>query len=273
MSAVSDQRTADAFATSWNHLPEGSVYSPAQFTEWLEPLTRADVEGQRVLELGCGGGNLMTHMAGWRPAELIGVDLGASTEMAELNLLRAGSSVHRIIRADLVTFRDARPFDLVYCIGVLHHLEDPGAGFGAVLENTRSGGRFHCWVYAREGNAVIRWIVDPLRHIASVLPWWFTKFVIATPLVVPFFLYAKTLRALRWKALRQLPLYDYSLWIAQRGFGFFRHVAFDQLVAPRTAYLRREMIDGWLSDSRVRQGSTYVFHRNGNSWKFGGIRG
>jgi hypothetical protein len=134
------------------------------------------------------------------------------------------------------------------------------------------GGRFHCWVYAHEGNAVIRWIVDPIRKVASVLPWWFTKYFLATPLVAPYFVYAKILRAVQWKVLHGLPLYDYSLWIAQRGFSFFRHVAFDQLVTPQTTYFRRATIESWLEDERVRKGSSYVIFRNGNSWKFGGIR-
>lgn len=271
MPPAADQRTADAFSTSWNNLPEGSVYSPSQFEEWFEPIRRSDVEGRTVLELGCGGGNLMVHMVGWGPKDLCGVDLGASIGMAELNMKKTGSRDHRLVRHDLVTYRGG-PFDLVYCIGVLHHLKDPKAGFNSVLENTAPSGRFHCWVYAHEGNAVIRWVVDPIRRVASLFPWWFIKYGIATPLAAPYFLYAKTLNALRWKALRSLPLYDYSLWISQRGFAFFRHVAFDQLVTPQTAYIRRETIDEWLRDGRIAPESTYVIFRNGNSWKFGGER-
>ncbi len=267
---VKDQRTADAFANSWNHLPEGSVYSTAQFEEWFAPITQADVRGKRVLELGCGGGSLLTHMSTWGPIALVGVDLGASVEMAERNMARAGASGFSIVRHDLTTFTASAPFDLAYCIGVLHHLKEPRAGFDAVLRNTRPGGRFHCWVYAHEGNSVIRWVVDPIRKVASLLPWWFTKYFIATPLVLPYFLYAKILNALRWKILHRLPLYDYSIWIAQRGFFFFRHVAFDQLVTPQTAYIRRSTVDEWLRSPGVDPSSTYVIFRNGNSWKFGG---
>lgn len=270
--AARDQRTADAFANSWNNLPEGSVYSTAQFEEWFAPLTRADVAGKRVLELGCGGGNLLTHMSTWSPAGLVGVDLGDSVAMAERNMERVGSKNHRIVKHDLTTYDDPERYDLSYCIGVLHHLKAPRVGFEAVLRNTRPGGRFHCWVYAHEGNGVIRWIVDPIRKLASALPWWFTKYLIATPLVAPYFLYAKTLNALRWPILKPLPLYDYSLWIAQRDFLFFRHVAFDQLVTPQTAYLRKATIEEWLRSPEVDPASTYLIFRNGNSWKFGGRR-
>lgn len=40
-----DKDTAQAFATSWNNLPEGSVYTRDQFIDWMGPLTQADFVG------------------------------------------------------------------------------------------------------------------------------------------------------------------------------------------------------------------------------------
>ena len=211
-------------------------------------------------------------MAGWAPVHLEGIDLGASVLSARNNMAMQPNPDWVVTQSDLTTYRGI-PRNVVYSIGVLHHLKKPIAGFEAVLANTASGGRFHCWVYAREGNGIVVWIVDPIRRIVSRLPWWFTKCLVATPMVVPYFIYAKLLRMFqkaRW--LRKLPLFEYSQWIAQREFAFFRHVAFDQLIAPRTAYLERATIERWLAEHpRVQPYSTYVIFRNGNSWKFGGI--
>lgn len=270
-----DQRTADAFATSWNNLPLGSVYTRDQFEDWMAPLAAADFLGRDVLELGCGNGSLLVHSAAWRPRHLVGVDLGSSVDTARANLQCAGAQNAEVRQADLTTFA-SDGFDIVYCIGVLHHLKEPETGFRAVLRNVRPGGRFHCWVYAREGNGVIIALVDPIRKLASRLPWWLTKYAVATPLAVPFYLYAKLLRAVignrpaRWRAV---PLRDYCLWIAPREFAFFRHVAFDQLVTPQTAYISKEEIARWLDAAPgIEPGSTYIIFRNGNSWKFGGQR-
>lgn len=267
-----DQQTAAAFANSWNHLPPGSIYTKEQFDDWLSPITELDVRGKRVLEMGCGNGSLLVHMADWSPAFLEGVDLGDSVKSAQDNMSRLPFKQWRITQADMTGFRSSQPYDLVYSIGVLHHLKDPKLGLDAVIANTRSGGRFHCWVYAEEGNWVVIHLVDPIRKIASRLPWWLTKYFIATPLVLPYYFYAKVVRRLgRFPSIRKLPLYEYSCWISRRNFVFFRHVAFDQLVTPQTAYISRHMIEGWLASyDNIDKNSGYILMRNGNSWKFGG---
>ena len=265
-----DKATAEAFADSWNNLPDGSVYTREQFEDWFTPLTQADVVDRSVLELGCGNGSLLVHMTRWQPDRLVGVDLGSSVLSARNNMEAIGFHNHDIQQGDLTTFK-SDGFDLVYCIGVLHHLKEPLKGFQSVVANTKPGGRFHCWIYAREGNAVVIHLVDPIRKFASRLPWWVTKYFIATPLVVPFYFYAKLLRWFRWLPfLKAAPLYDYSLWIARRGFLFFRHVAFDQLVTPQTVYIDRQTVQSWLDHPAIAKEDTYIILRNGNSWKFGG---
>ena len=265
-----DLATAEAFADSWNHLPSGSVYTNDQFEEWFAPLTPGDVRDKTVLELGCGNGSLLVHMADWEPSHLVGVDLGSSVVSARMNMEGSGFDRYELVQADLTTYA-SEGFDLAYSIGVLHHLKEPIKGFESVIANTKPGGRFHCWVYAREGNAVVIGLVDPLRKIVSRLPWWFTKYFVATPLAFPYFIYAKLLRRFRHLSwLKAAPLFEYSLWIAQRGFLFFRHVAFDQLVTPQTTYIDRRTIESWLRNSRIKPDSTYIIFRNGNSWKFGG---
>lgn len=263
-----DLKTADAFATSWNNLPEGSVYTPDQIEDWFAPLQKSDFENKRILELGCGNASIMTHVASWHPSYIEGVDLGDSVLSAEKNLSNYRN--WKLVKADLTEYR-SNGFDIVYCIGVIHHLKDLNKGFESLVSNTKSGGRFHAWVYAREGNGVIVYIVDPIRKIVSRLPWWFTKYFVATPLVAPYFIYAKIISKFRNVSIfKKLPLYEYSLWISKREFAFFRHVAFDQLVTPQTRYIPRSTIENWLKDPKIDQASTYIIMRNGNSWKFGG---
>lgn len=270
-----DTKTAEAFSESWNRVGEGSVYTRDQFLDWVDPLQPSDIAGRDVIELGFGNGSLLYHVARCEPRRLAGIELGDTADTTRRNLGELAEGVE-LNRGDL-TRANLGEFDLVYCIGVLHHLADPDSGFDAVLRHVRAGGRFHCWVYAHEGNAVVRIFVEPLRRIASRLPWWFTKYAIALPLAVPFRA-AATIAAAMHRAAplrsigRHLPLFDYLLWIAPRPFRFFRHVAFDQLVTPRTVYVTRQQVDRWLTRAEIDPDSTYVIFRNGNSWKFGGRR-
>lgn len=272
MSKAADTDTARAFAESWNRI--GSVYSQEQFLEWIAPLTPADLRGKDVIELGYGNGSLLHHAARCAPARLAGIELGDTMAQTRRNL--EGAPVQPELHRGDLTVACLGEFDVAYCIGVIHHLEDPDRGFEAVLRHTKRGGRFHCWVYAREGNALVRAIVEPVRRVASGLPWWLTKYFIAFPLVVPYFLYAKSLRALgldgERSPLRWLPLFEYTRWIARERFAFFHHVAFDQLVTPTTRYIDRATVERWLGRGEVERGSSYLILRNGNSWKFGGRR-
>ena len=238
-----DNKTANAFASSWNNLPEGSVYTKEQFEDWIAPLNRSDVEDKNVTELGCGNASLLVHIARWNPSRLIGVDLGDSVKSARRNLEVFKNKGYDIIQSDLIEYTGDLS-DVTYCIGVLHHLRNPKSGFDSVVRNTKSGGKFHCWVYAYEGNFLIRYIVDPLRLIVNNLPWWVTKYIIATPLALPFYLYSKVLFRFKYiNFFAKLPLYHYSIWIASREFLFYRHVAFDQLVTPKTTYIKRSTIE------------------------------
>ena len=264
-----DRATAEGFASSWNRI--GSVYTAEQFEEWLEPLDPRELAGKTVLELGFGNGSLLAHVARYSPRRLAGIELGDTIEQTMRNLAHVPKEVLDLHRGDL-TQADLGEFDFVYCIGVLHHLQDPERGFAAVVRSTKRGGRFHCWVYARDGNAVIIHLVDPVRRIASRLPWWITKYAIALPLVIPYFFFAKAAALLPRSWIERLPLGRYTLWIARERFGFFHHVAFDQLVARQTAYIPRRTIEGWLEAAHVEPRSAYIIFRNGNSWIFGGKR-
>lgn len=268
---TSDKKTADAFATSWNTLPEGSVYTFNDFKDWFEPLDVSDIENKTVLEMGCGGASFMIHLTQWHPYYLEGIDLGDSVISAQRNMEKSNFKNFKIKKIDIQQYK-SDGFEIVYCLGVLHHLKNPQAGFEAVISNVKSGGRFHCWVYGKEGNAMVINFVEPIRKIACRLPWWLNKYFIATPLAIPFFIYSKIIFLFKnFSFLKNLPLYEYSCWIGKRNFMFFRHVAFDQLVTPQTTYIDKATVENWLkSDDRINQDSTYLIFRNGNSWKFGG---
>ena len=267
-----DQTTADKFANSWNNVYDASVYTHEQFLDWISPWNQENVKDKSVIELGCGSGALLTHLSHFKPASLTGVDLGASVNRARQLLGdRANIEVGDITQTQELIKRFGKQ-DKAYSIGVLHHLTVPEQGVETLKAITKPGGSFHGWVYAHEGNFIIRAFVDPIRKIVNHFPWWMNKYLVALPLSIPFFIISKTYSCLS-KLLGEnlpLPLYSYMLWISKRNFSFHHHVAFDQLVTPMTHYITKERVEKWLNDERVDPNSTYIEFRNKNGWKFGG---
>ncbi len=265
-----DSKTATAFAQSWNDLPKGSVYTQDQFEDWLDPNQRKDISGKCVLELGCGNGSLLTHVAEWEPRYLEGVDLGDSVESARENMISTKCKNWKITQADIISYR-GNGFDFVYCIGVLHHMKNPEEGFKAVVGAIKPGGRFHCWVYGDEGNFVVKSFIDPLRQIVCHLPWWIIKYAIAFPLSLLLFIISKLARTFENYKLKKLfPMHSYLKWISSYDFKFHHHVVCDQLVSPQTTYINKATIEQWLGEQSLE--NRYIISRNGNSWKFGGVK-
>ena len=55
-------------------------------------------------------------------------------------------------------------FDLVFSIGVIHHLEDPERALQQMARAVKPGGRVLIWVYGRDGNRWLVSVLDPLRR-------------------------------------------------------------------------------------------------------------
>jgi SAM-dependent methyltransferase len=269
MNESADLRTAEGFADYFRTIGAGSRYSAEQFRDFFAPLEPESFRGKDVIELGFGHGSFLLHWEKVEPARLSGVELGDTVDTTCAKLAHLPDTLLNLQRGDLVT-ADLGPHDLAYCIGVLHHLDEPFDGFEAVLRHTRPGGRFHCWVYAREGNGFVIHGVDVIRRLGGHLPWWATKWVSGLLVALPLFAYTKALRILPTVLARSLPLHAYCASIADRDFAFFHFLATDFLVARHTVYLDRGTIGAWLAHPEVEPGSTYLIHRNGNSWKFGG---
>jgi SAM-dependent methyltransferase len=106
--------------------------------------------GARVLEVGCGPGQLSTRLARRYGFEVTGLDLDpAMIVRARANAGRPGSAGGRrpsFVVGDVaaLAFPD-RSFDLVVSTLSMHHWADPAAGLAEVGRVLRPGGRALVW--------------------------------------------------------------------------------------------------------------------------------
>ncbi len=101
--------------------PWGTAYEHEAFSALLP-----DVTGSRVLDLGCGAGQLTLYLAQAGAAEVIGVDL--SERMLEIAIAERSDARVTYIRAsmDEVEFPSGR-FELVVSSLAVHYVEDYSA--------------------------------------------------------------------------------------------------------------------------------------------------
>lgn len=114
-------------------------------------------EPGRVLVAGCGTGQQAVAAAGqFRASSILAIDLSAESlaycrRMADLYAASfPGFPRIELARADLLELDPADGlFDLVLCTGVLHHLEDPEAGWRHLRSLARPGGLLKVGLYSR----------------------------------------------------------------------------------------------------------------------------
>ncbi|MGZ8247136.1 bifunctional 2-polyprenyl-6-hydroxyphenol methylase/3-demethylubiquinol 3-O-methyltransferase UbiG [Methylomagnum sp.] len=102
----------------------------------------ADLEGKRIVDVGCGGGILSEGLAR-AGASVMGIDLGAELlEVADLHGLESGVTV-KYHRVPVETLAEEQPasFDHVTCMEMLEHVPDPASIVRACAKLVKPGGR------------------------------------------------------------------------------------------------------------------------------------
>ena len=88
----------------------------------------APLAGQRVIDVGCGGGLLTEAMAG-RGARVTGIDMGKTPlSVARLHQHESGLDIdYRQATAEQVAAEEPGTYDIVTCLEMLEHVPDPAA--------------------------------------------------------------------------------------------------------------------------------------------------
>jgi SAM-dependent methyltransferase len=263
----------DSWGYQWLTFDDFAPEVESEFADILSPLDVGQFEGAWVLDAGCGNGRFTRACAALGPRRVIGLDPSHSVFAARANT--AGLPNATVLQGDIyrLPFPPAH-FDHVFCIGVIHHLPDPRAGFEALAQMLKPGGKISIWVYAREGNELVIRYLEPLRKgVTSKLPWGLTKGISALAAVALWLLVTLLYRPARalWPALyRRLPMHDYLWYIYSLGFYTLYHTAFDKLSPELCAFLSQDELRAWFAEAGLED--VIISFRNGNSWRAQGRR-
>lgn len=125
------------------------------WAQWADPVS---LRGARSLDAGCGcGANLVLHAA------LAEVAVGVDLSLAALREARREAKRHglgervTLMRQDLANLGlPALSFDVITCVGVLHHLADHRPALTSLARLLAPGGALLLGVYHHDGRAAHR---------------------------------------------------------------------------------------------------------------------
>ena len=143
-----------------------SAYS---FCTGMKPATQ-DI---RILDAGCGTGSGTDYLIHLNPeAEIVAIDLSEKAlEVAEERCNRSGviAKHNKPVKFYNLKLEEATQlegeFDLINCVGVLHHLPEPEQGIQALAKKLKPGGILHIFVYAELG----RWEISLMQKAIALL--------------------------------------------------------------------------------------------------------
>jgi SAM-dependent methyltransferase len=148
------EETFKSFGYEWTHFDQAVPEDESYWEEYFGTIPPDDLAGRVALDAGCGMGRF-SRITARHVAALVALDGSDAVLAAGPNLATLENVV--VVRADL---RDAplaeRSFDLISCLGVLHHLDDPREGFQSLARLLADDGIFVLYLYSRPTTRGVR---------------------------------------------------------------------------------------------------------------------
>ena len=137
--------------------------------EWIQ--SQFPLAGQRVLDVGCGGGILADSMAR-KGAEVLGIDLaGKALRVAQLHAIEAQTPrvKYREVSVEDMAVEQPASFDAVTCMEMLEHVPDPASVVRACAALVKPGGWVFFSTISRTPKAFMMAIVGA-EYLLNLLP-------------------------------------------------------------------------------------------------------
>jgi SAM-dependent methyltransferase len=230
--------SADRFGYQWSHYSELRAEYEEQFRRWTVHLSGEDWRGKSFLDVGCGTGrnSYWPMMYGAAGGKAIDVDR-RSLAVARRNLARFPSV--SVEEKSAYEIGETNSYDIVFSIGVIHHLEFPERAIGEMVRAAKRGGLLLIWVYGYENNEWIVRVFDPLRKaLFSRLPIGLVHHLSLYPTMA------------LWVTLRmgigRIRYFDLLRGVA---FKHLRCIVFDQMLPKISHYWPRSKVEAMLRES------------------------
>lgn len=130
----------------------------------------ANLDGKKVVDVGCGGG-ILTEALAKAGADALGIDLSEDLlDIADLHGLETGIAVnYQKISVEMLVEEQANGFDHVTCMEMLEHVPDPESVIQSCAKLVKPGGYVFFSTLNRQPKAYLLAILAA-EHILQMLP-------------------------------------------------------------------------------------------------------
>jgi len=228
----------DRFGYEWQTYAEMRPEYREQFRRWTVHLSPEDWRGKLFLDVGCGMGRNSYWPMTFGAAGGVAIDVDQRSLAAAQRTLAPFPDV-QLRRLSAYDIDDDDRFDIVFSIGVIHHLAAPEKALAAMVKAAKPAGKVLIWVYGRENNAPIVFLLTPLRKLVlSRLPIGLVHHLSLYPSLA------------LWLALRLgLDSIEYFRMLQRLSFRHLRSIVFDQMLPKIAHYWPRETVDAMMRRS------------------------
>ena len=253
LTRVDQSGSPERFGYSWAMFPDVQAEQGVLFDGWVSALPPHTWQNAYILDAGCGNGR-NSFWANMRGAKYcMGIDIdGRSIGAAYNNMVLRGIGSSSL--QSLYNIGAHRSFDIVMCLGVLHHLAEPSRALSEMVKVCKPGGIILLWVYGKENMGWYVKIMSLVRSgITSRLPMLCNVFIAVIAAVI-------------LKVIVQLELSSLEYFSVLRTMSF-RHlvlICLDQLLPKIAFHWTGEEIKNMCS--QVGLSDIKAVHVNGMSW-------
>lgn len=225
------RQTQASFGYEWSEFNDWRQSGETNFQQYFGDLDRSWIAGRTVLDAGCGMGRHARQIASYA-ACVVAMDFSRAIDQAARNTGDLSNVI--CIQGDITAPPVADDaFDLVYSIGVLHHIADTEAAARGLLSKVKPGGRLRIYLYWKRRGiaAVVLRAVDAARMVTTRMPFailkafcWMLSVGLWFVIVLPY----RALSALGFRLHNGWPLVVY----ARYPFNVLYNDQFDRFSAP-----------------------------------------
>jgi SAM-dependent methyltransferase len=236
---------------------DGYFGSQELLSDIVKPFDLREINGSKVMEVGCGSGRILKNLLEYRPKKIFAIEPSKAINVAKENNKNGKIEIeYENIKGEEIDKNDE--IDFCFSIGVLHHIPNANIVVKNIFNALKINGKGVFWVYGYEGNELYLAFFNNLRRITRIIPDSILRYLCS---IINLFCSLYIVLA----KFFPLPLKAYMINIFQN-FSWKKrnYVIFDQLNPSFAKYYKKSELESLINNAGFS--ILDIVHRHGYSW-------